>query len=92
MTCNCSIEGNGATITGFIEVASSNIKLRNFNLISTQVSNGIYLHGQVGTRYSDITIDGVVITLAATATPEGWRIGTHATYIEQLVIRDCNIL
>lgn len=91
LTCNCSIDGQGGTINGYIESAASDLLWKDITVVSPQAAYGIYLHGSVGTRYSDIVLDGVNVTFAAGATPAGSRLGLYPTYIDRLTVRNCHI-
>ena len=87
----CSVIGNGAVILGKIDVAANNITLKDFTITSPSAVFALYLHGSLATTYTNIVIDNIKIDFGASATPINSRVNINATYIRDLVVKNCNL-
>jgi Right handed beta helix region len=89
---SCSIYGNGATIEGYLRVTGDDLVLRDFELLGTDATIGIYLAGStvVPTRYYRQKIKNVNISFkSGVATANSF--GLYASNIDNLVVSSCNI-
>lgn len=86
------IVGNGATIKGSLDVAASDVFLRDFNLVSTNALQAIYLHGSVvaPTYWYRQKLENIKITFdSGVATSSS--LGVNASNIIDLSIQNCNV-
>ena len=89
---SCNVYGNNATIKGYLRVTGDDLTLRDFHLIGTNATIGLYLFGSttVPTRYYRQKIQNLRITFdTGVATANSY--GLYASNIDNLEISGCNI-
>jgi len=92
LSISCNVYGNNATIKGYLQVVGDDLTLRDFHLIGTNATSGLYLAGSttIPTRWYRQKIQNIRITFdAGVATADSF--GIYASNIDNLEISGCNI-
>lgn len=92
LTVSCPVYGNQATIKGCLQVTGSDIIIRDFQLIGTKSSIGIFLFGSttIPTRYYRQKVQNVRITFE-NGVADSNTFGIYASNIDNLEVSGCNI-
>jgi hypothetical protein len=89
ITVNGSVDGNGASILGQMQILASNVIVRDVNVVSPLAVYGVWVKGLLATRIENVQLLNVAVSFSGGTVAQ--RLGVLAEYVDSLVIDDCRI-